>query len=508
MASTYTFADARPPPRSLSRRCIGQRDPHPRISRTTTRYMSTTPSRLAAPPAARYNTPSTSGKRQTSPSVTDHAARRIHILGTGSVGKFLAHTIRSAPEPPPMSLLYHRPTFIASLQKPQCDISVTSDKVATKAGPFDVELVLPSRDGQLNASPGLIPNSLPSPGSGTGPGRPDYNYSDNDVPVLHPAEHDRQRTEYQYARFISRAPISQLIVTVKAHQTIPALLPLRHRLNPQSTVLFCQNGMGIIDEVCERIWPEEEDRPALMMGVNSHGVHATGPFSAVHAGHGVIYLGVLPRNGIGGIAADRFPSHTTSLHDHNGNGISTFTSNNAQNLQPTTRALLRTLTRIPLLSATAVPPTALHQRALEKLAINCVINPLTVLLDARNGALLHNHSLSRCFRLLLLEISSVFRALPELKGTPNLDVKFSPQRLEEMVVSVAERTGENVSSMLQDIRRGERTEIEYFNGYVVRRGEEVGMKCVMNYLVEHMVKGKQGIISKEVSGLLPFGGRL
>jgi 2-dehydropantoate 2-reductase len=143
---------------------------------------------------------------------------------------------------------------------------------------------------------------------------------------------------------------------------------------------------------------------------------------------------------------------------------------------------------------------------LEKLAVNCIINPLTVLLDARNGSILYNYALTRTIRLLLSEISLVMRSLPELQYIPNVSSRFDPGRLETIVVSVAQKTKDNISSMLADARAGRQTEIDYINGWIVKRGEELGLRCVMNYLMVNLVKGKAQMIDLEIGEGVPFVG--
>jgi len=76
--------------------------------------------------------------------------------------------------------------------------------------------------------------------------------------------------------------------------------------------------------------------------------------------------------------------------------------------------------------------------------------------------------------------------------------------MEKFIVHIAQQTSQNVSSMLQDARRGTSTEIDYINGYVVRRGEELGIKPVMNFMLMHMVEGKQQLISREIDNYAPF----
>jgi hypothetical protein len=47
--------------------------------------------------------------------------------------------------------------------------------------------------------------------------------------------------------------------------------------------------------------------------------------------------------------------------------------------------------------------------------------------------------------------------------------------------------------------------VEYTNGWLVKRGEEVGVKAVMNYMLMHLVIGKVQMISQEVDNYVPFG---
>jgi 2-dehydropantoate 2-reductase len=58
--------------------------------------------------------------------------------------------------------------------------------------------------------------------------------------------------------------------------------------------------------------------------------------------------------------------------------------------------------------------------------------------------------------------------------------------------------------MLADARAGRQTEIDYINGWIVKRGEEIGVRCLMNYMLMQIVKGKTGMISREVSEGVPF----
>lgn len=60
----------------------------------------------------------------------------------------------------------------------------------------------------------------------------------------------------------------------------------------------------------------------------------------------------------------------------------------------------------------------------------------------------------------------------------------------ELLISVAAtRTGkrENTPSLLQDIKKGRRTEIEYINGWIAQQAELVGVNAVVNRAIVHEV---------------------
>lgn len=377
---------------------------------------------------------------------------RIYILGTGSVGKLIAHSIRSVSEPPPVTLLFHRPTFKKEFEEAGSVLKLKTGKNIEDRAGFEAELVLPER---------------------------------RDLGSRHTVPSDQRR----FAHEQSDEPITNLVVSVKAPDTVAALRPILHRLSADSTILFMQNGMGVIDECNERLFPDPQTRPSYMLGVNSHGIFATSSFQATHAGAGTIMIGIMPR----------IPFKQYYEQEGDADQVALW--------NPASRYLLRALTRVPVLAAVALPPTDLFLSQLEKLVVNCLINPLTVMLDCRNGDILKNFAISRTMFLLLAEISTVIQALPEVQGIPNIKLRFSPERLEHLTVSVAQKTGLNISSMLQDVRRGTRTEIEYINGYIVRRGEELGIKPVMNYMLMQMVMGKQQMISREIDNYSPFSGR-
>jgi 2-dehydropantoate 2-reductase len=118
-----------------------------------------------------------------------------------------------------------------------------------------------------------------------------------------------------------------------------------------------------------------------------------------------------------------------------------------------------------------------------KLIVNAAINPLTALLRVKNGEILTNPPARELMREIAEEVASVAKALGV--GLPSLDPM---QTVEE----VAERTAENVSSMLQDVLRGAPTEVDAINGEVVQAGKLKGIPTPVNRVIWSLVKAIPG----------------
>jgi 2-dehydropantoate 2-reductase len=227
--------------------------------------------------------------------------------------------------------------------------------------------------------------------------------------------------------------------------------------------------MGTIEEVASTLFPNSSTRPHYLASATSHGVYSLGPFSSVHTGLANITIGPAL---LLGQPQSRNPSKSKYLLDR--------------------------IINSPGLAANEVNPQELTRLQLERLVINAMINPLTAIFDCKNGELFNRGSIVRLMRLLLAEASQVIQSLPELRGDPETMSRFSTQNLETIVLDVAEKTAKNTSSMLQDVRAGRPTEIDYINGYIVKRGKEQGVDCEVNEKVIELVKEGRGISDEDI----------
>jgi 2-dehydropantoate 2-reductase len=106
-----------------------------------------------------------------------------------------------------------------------------------------------------------------------------------------------------------------------------------------------------------------------------------------------------------------------------------------------------------------------------KLVISCGINALTALLRVPNGELLTLPGAGD----LMIRAAEECAAVARGKG---IELSFSSPAAR--VIEVAEKTAVNLSSMLQDVRRGARTECGAINGAVSAEGKRLGIPTPVN----------------------------
>jgi 2-dehydropantoate 2-reductase len=116
-----------------------------------------------------------------------------------------------------------------------------------------------------------------------------------------------------------------------------------------------------------------------------------------------------------------------------------------------------------------------------KLLINVAINPLTALLEVKNGKLLDSSAVVRLMGNAAREAADVAH---------ELGIQLDITDPEQAATEVAAATAENLSSMLQDIRRGAPTEIEALCGAVVRQGNKLALPTPVNQMLMLLIQGK------------------
>ena len=205
----------------------------------------------------------------------------------------------------------------------------------------------------------------------------------------------------------SPEPIHRLLVACKAYDAQSAIAQLHPRLAPDAELILLQNGLGSQDAVAAQV-----PLARCIYASSTEGAFREGDWRVVFAGHGYTWLGDASH-----------PTPPLWLND---------------------------------LQAAGIPhdwASDILTRLWRKLALNCAINPLTVLYQCRNGGL-QAHA---------CEVATLCAELAELLeccGQP-----AAAKDLHSEVQRVIQATAANYSSMHQDVANHRRTEISYLLGY-------------------------------------------
>jgi 2-dehydropantoate 2-reductase len=233
-----------------------------------------------------------------------------------------------------------------------------------------------------------------------------------------------------------------LLVTLKAWQVSDAVKGLAGTQPKSTPILLIHNGMGTVDEL------KSLEQP-LLIGTTTHAARRDGNV-IVHVASGTTHIGpARQQDGDFSYLAETLQDVLPDVAWHN-------------NIRP---ALWR------------------------KLAVNCVINPITALQECKNGEL-------RDFPDEIKKVTHEVAAVIEREGH-----HISADELLDYVYQIIENTAENVSSMLQDIRAMRHTECDYITGYLLRRARAHGIAVPENARLYDLVKRKESEYERVSSGM-------
>lgn len=107
----------------------------------------------------------------------------------------------------------------------------------------------------------------------------------------------------------------------------------------------------------------------------------------------------------------------------------------------------------------------IHQRILEKLAVNAVINPITAIFNLHNGDIL-DETYQSLLQATLAELESIFThpKFPYAEQSQHLTY----DNLKNRVETVAKLTRLNRSSMFEDLRLQRQTENDFISGFLIQ----------------------------------------
>jgi len=129
-----------------------------------------------------------------------------------------------------------------------------------------------------------------------------------------------------------------------------------------------------------------------------------------------------------------------------------------------------------------------------KLALNCMVNPLSGITGYTVAQLYQDERVRHIYQIIAAEVIQVAKALgykvePVLGLSADLWEHSGEGDVQEAMITRGKVGGtESYPSLFQDIIKGRPTEIEWLNGYVIRRGKEAGIPTPANEVILSLVK--------------------
>ena len=225
-------------------------------------------------------------------------------------------------------------------------------------------------------------------------------------------------------------PADIVILCVKSPQVAAGLQQAAKLIHTDTLLLTLQNGIGHLE-----LLKDKQNLPSIVLGVTSQGANVVAPGHVRHAGDGLTRIGFLQS---ASFSKSLLLAKACNLLNYG--GIETVIVDN------------------------------ILDYVWSKLIINVGINALTAVHRCPNGKLLESSATQEKLTAAVREGESVARALGiQLTGDPLA-----------ITLDVCRKTGQNLSSMLQDVNNRRPTEIDSINGEIAAAGRKLGIPTPVN----------------------------
>lgn len=246
--------------------------------------------------------------------------------------------------------------------------------------------------------------------------------------------------------FFKDLDFNYLFLTTKTYDTQQAMLQYRKIIERSKYFVILQNGLGNEALVYPFI-----TKTKVFRIITSHGASLGQPGQVIHTGKGFTYIG-LP-----------YSSYAEKdLYQDALNGLECL--NTLLNLAGFNSQIERDIS------------TKVWQKAI----VNIGINAIGALTRLSNGEIIENDDLRNLMEKAVIEACDVGE---------KMNLSLSKDECIALTESVANQTYNNMNSMLQDILRSKKTEIDYLNGKICDFARALGIKVEVNDFLTKLIKG-------------------
>ncbi len=244
---------------------------------------------------------------------------------------------------------------------------------------------------------------------------------------------------------------STILVCVKAQHVVSALLAQQQYIDKKQTLILMHNGYGCAEKV-RKHFPNNP----IICATTANASLLNAPLDITHTGIGPTYLG--PFTDLAAVKAQ--------------------TKEKGQSATQLQHILIPVIEPLQQAMPDVCWSEDIVKKCWLKLAINAVINPLTAIHQIQNGKLKYSEY-TVVIQSLVAEIVAIAKAE---------HIDFELLTLQQSIDQVILATAKNFSSMNRDIFYHRPTEIEFINGYLIKKAQQHNLEAPLLHELYNKVK--------------------
>ncbi|QGI65637.1 hypothetical protein CEK26_009587 [Fusarium fujikuroi] len=276
-----------------------------------------------------------------------------------------------------------------------------------------------------------------------------------------------------------RSHIDELIVTGRGFEAVKAIASIKDRIDDKTSICLLNDGMGVLEQVREQLFNGTQPEPNFYLGHMSHALAFNRNRDSVkelRSGRTVF------------TKADPVLTAEKELYI-------------PVEQQP---SMMHSLRRVKELNTTFSNYEHWLRFKLPSVMFTAAVEPVCVLLDLSYQGLLENGNAQRMMNKLLGEMAIVTENMPEVQNSPDLIKFLRGEGLKKFCYRRITGKSKAPSDLLTRISKGLQTDINYQNGYFLKRARILGIDTPTNQLMVQMIKARRIEQNKKLRSFIPI----
>ncbi|HAM39105.1 MAG: hypothetical protein A2474_03280 [Elusimicrobia bacterium RIFOXYC2_FULL_34_12] len=216
-----------------------------------------------------------------------------------------------------------------------------------------------------------------------------------------------------------------IIILVKSYDTVSVISSIKNMMNNNTHILTLQNGIGNYENIIKSV-----NKSKVIVGSTSQSAEFLDYGKIKHTGKGETIIG-----------------NTNSA---------------------VSKKIIEVFKRCGIKT---VLVGKMDSVIWSKLVLNCAINPVTAISGVKNGELIRYNNLKEV---------AIEAGKEVIKVADELGIKLLYSDITKKIEDTCKATAQNINSMLVDIKRNRKTEIENMNGAVIRIARKHNLPMYVN----------------------------